>query len=103
MDTQAIVALTLQGADEGDTSTLPQTLQQTEKNLEAVSHDPDAGKNLHAQPLSEVAADKGYHSNETMVYMKEGQIRSYISDPDRGRRNWKDKTAASTWASLCAN
>jgi len=93
MDTQAIVALTLQGADEGDTATLAQTLQQTEKNLEAVSQDPDAGKNLHAQPLSEVVADKGYHSNDTMVDLKEGQIRSYISEPDRGRRNWKDKTA----------
>ena len=93
MDTEAIVALTLQGADEGDTATLPSTLQQTDENLEAVSKDPEAQEHLHSQPLSEVVADKGYHSNDTMVALKEDEIRSYISEPDRGRRQWKDKRA----------
>jgi hypothetical protein len=32
--------------------------------------------------------DKGYHSNETMVDLKEFGIRGYISEPQRGRRNW---------------
>ena len=44
--------------------------------------------------LAEVVADKGYHSNETMVAFAELDIRSYVSEPDRGRRTWKGKAAA---------
>jgi len=93
MDTQAIVAVTLPGADEGDSESLPWTLLQAEINLETLSQDPQAQKYLHHQPLSEVVADKGYHSNETMVDLQAGGIRSYLSEPDRGRRNWKGKAA----------
>ena len=38
--------------------------------------------------LAELVTDKGYHSNETMVDLKEFKIRSYISEPKRGQRNW---------------
>jgi transposase len=41
--------------------------------------------------LAELVTDKGYHSNETMVDLKEFKIRSYISEPKRGRRNWTGK------------
>ena len=44
--------------------------------------------------VTEVGGDKGYHSNETMVAFRELGIRSYVSEPDRGRRNWKGKAAA---------
>jgi len=37
--------------------------------------------------------DKGYHSNEKMVDLKELGIRSYISGPKRGQRNWIGKQA----------
>ena len=94
MDTQAIVAVTLPSADEGDTESLPWTLSRTESNLEAVSQDPEASKHLHSKPLSEVVTDKGYHSNEVLVDLKASAIRSYISEPDRGRRDWKDKAEA---------
>ncbi len=67
MDTQAIVAVTLPSADEGDTESLPWTLLQTELNLAKVSQDPEAKKRLHPNPSSEVVADKGYHSNEVLV------------------------------------
>jgi len=93
MDTETILAVTLQEADEGDTATLPWTLLQAQMNLEAVSQDPEAKAHLHAQPLSEVVADKGYHSRATMAALKEDKIRSYISEPDRGRQKWKGKTA----------
>jgi transposase len=39
-------------------------------------------------------ADKGYHSNETMADLAAVGIRSYISEPDRGRRDWSDAPAA---------
>ena len=39
--------------------------------------------------VAEVVADKGYHSNETMVDLAAVGVRSYIAEPDRGRRCWK--------------
>ena len=39
--------------------------------------------------MAEVVADKGYHSNETMVDLAAVGVRSYIAEPDRGRRCWK--------------
>lgn len=94
MDTQAIVAVTLPSADEGDTESLPWTLLQTELNLEKVLQDPEAKKRLHDNPSSEVVADKGYHSNEVLVNLSASGIRSCISEPDRGRRRWKSKADA---------
>ena len=44
--------------------------------------------------LADVVGDKGYHSNETMVAFAAIGVRSYISEPDRGRRNWKGNAAA---------
>jgi len=41
--------------------------------------------------IAEVVADKGYHSNTTMVDVQELGLRSYVAEPDRGPRNWKGK------------
>ena len=37
---------------------------------------------------------QGYHSNETMVGFAAIGVRSYVSEPDRGRRHWKGQAAA---------
>jgi len=92
MDTQAVVAVTLPRADEGDPDTLPWTLMEAEKQLAAVSQDADAMKHLHEKPLSEVVTDKGYHSNDSLTGL-EG-VRTYISEPKRGRRDWEGKPQA---------
>ena len=39
-------------------------------------------------------ADKGYHSNQVLVDLAALDLRTYIAEPDRGRRNWKKKAAA---------
>ena len=39
-------------------------------------------------------ADKGYHSNKTMTGLQDRGVRSYVSEPNRGRRNWKRNRAA---------
>ena len=44
--------------------------------------------------IKEVVGDKGYHSNQVMVDLEAVGVRSYISEPDRGRRNWKDHPEA---------
>ena len=35
--------------------------------------------------------DKGYHSNETLVDLAVVGVRSHTAEPDRDRRNWKDR------------
>jgi len=44
--------------------------------------------------LEEVVGDKGYHSNQSLVDLEAVGVRSYISEPDRGRRNWKKNSVA---------
>ncbi len=94
LETDAILAVTLAAADEGDTESLPWTLLRAEVNLERVALDEQARKHLHDKPLSEVVADKGYHSNDSLVNLKESKMRTYISEPDRGRRKWDGKKEA---------
>jgi len=93
MESQAVVAVTLSGGAEGDTDTLPWTIDEAESNLAAVAEDPEAAKALSPKRASELVTDKGYHSNETCRHLRADGIRSYISEPDRGRRNWKGKAA----------
>ena len=49
---------------------------------------------LAAGGLQQLVADKGYHSNEVLEDLAALQIRTYISEPDRGRRRWRNKAAA---------
>ena len=87
MDTQALVAVTVQGTDQGDTETLGETLSEAAQNLERVrqEHEGNGG------PVQEVVADKGYHSNDVVRDLAQLEVRSYVSEPDRGRRRWKGK------------
>jgi transposase len=91
LDTGVVLAVTLQPANRGDTASLTETIAQADANLVAVMKDPEATKELNETVLAEVVADKGYHSNETLVDQGECEIRTYISEPDRGRRDWTDK------------
>jgi transposase len=93
VDTGAIIAVTVQGAHEGDTDTIEQTLEETEKQLEAVTVKAEGGR-LHPDGLTEIVADKGYHSDRTLLELEKQGLRPYVSEPDRGRRNWKDDIAA---------
>lgn len=90
VDTGAIVAVTVQGADQGDTGTIGKTLEEAEQQLDAVMEEGE----LHPDGVCEVVADKGYHSDRTMVELGEQGLRSYVSEPDRGRRRWKDDILA---------
>ena len=87
MKTGAIVAVTIQGANEGDTTTLKETLKQAEQQVETVIRRTES---WGADGLQELVADKGYHSTQTLRDLDEQGIRAYISEPDRGRRRWRD-------------
>ena len=47
-----------------------------------------------ADAVRELVGDKGYHSNQVMLDLEAVGVRAYISEPDRGRRHWRGKTAA---------
>lgn len=92
MDTGAVVAVVVQPADRGDPQSMPHTLQEAQENLVniregAAAQDPDS----HVQ---EVVGDKGYHSNGTLKLCEEQKLRSYLSEPARGRRRWKGDATA---------
>lgn len=86
LETGAIVGVTVQDADEGDTTTSRETLIEAAEQIEAVRPDGDG--------LAEVVGDKGYHSNQSLMDLEAVGVRSYISEPDRGRRNWKSNPEA---------
>ena len=89
LETGAIVAVTLQGADEGDTTTIVETAIAAAEQIEAAQTDVD-----EPQPFEEIIADKGYHSNQSMVDLEAVGIRSYIAEPARGRRDWSEEPEA---------
>ena len=99
MDTGAIVAVTLQAADQGDTKTLDETLCEAGEQVaeqirrEAESRPQDTPK-VHLQGIEELVTDKGYHSGAVVQRMKSYQVRSYIPEKkQKGRRDWQEKRA----------
>lgn len=74
----ALLAITLQPADAGDTSTMGKTLEEAQS----------AAHQIHQAEVQEVVADKGYHSGAVLTDLHAKQVRSYIPEPDRGRRHW---------------
>jgi transposase len=94
MDSQAIVAVTLQPADRGDTTSLSDTVEAAVANLLEVQTDPATEECVHEVAMEEMVADKGYHSNATMTELKTMEIRSYVSEPGRGQRDWEGEPDA---------
>ena len=94
LETGAIVGVTLHGGAAGDTKTIEKTLITADANLAEVRQEgSQAAKEQLAERVEEVVADKGYHSNDVLTKLEEVEVRSYIPEPARGRRNWKDKHA----------
>ena len=90
LETGAIVGVTVQGADQGDTTTIADTVTAAAEDLEAVAAVTDDTTGV----IDEVVADKGYHSNQVLVDLAALDLRTYIAEPGRGRRTWKQKVAA---------
>jgi hypothetical protein len=84
LDTGAIVAAPIHGADQGDTKTLPGTLEAAEANLEAVGMEPSP------EDPAELVADKGYHSRGGLKDLEDSEWTSRISEPKpNGIHRWK--------------
>ena len=83
LDSGAIVAVPAQGADTGDTTTLIEMATAAAEQLETSQPTAD-----EPPEVREIVADKGYHSNEVLVDLQAVGVRSSVSEPDRGRREW---------------
>jgi len=94
METGAIVAVTLHGADEGDTKTIQETVAEAGERITSIVSDTDndaGAKQVSAEGPRELVTDKGYHSRAVVSQMAEWGVRTYCSEPDRGRQRWPDQ------------
>ena len=84
LDTGAIVAAEIHPADQGDTTTLPETLQAAEANLATADAAPTP------EEPAELVADKGYHSREGLKDLEDGVWRSRIAEKKvKGVNRWR--------------
>ncbi|MFC1895537.1 transposase [Thermodesulfobacteriota bacterium] len=100
LETGAVVAVTVQGADVGDTTTLDVTLEAAANNLNAIKESLDEqrateprqpGRLARRDVIQHVVADKGYHSAPVCDRLKQQGVQPVISEPKTGRRKWKGK------------
>jgi transposase len=91
LETGAIVAVTLQPADRGDTESVDKTLDEALENLATVAEDEEAASKARSSLLAEIIADRGYHSGAVLKRLQEKGIRTYIAEPKRGRRRWSKR------------
>lgn len=97
LETGAVVAVTVATGDAGDSETILETLPQAGENIAevaATTNHEAVGERVHPEGPVEAVTDKGYHSNDTLVALDKAEVRTYISEPDRGRRRWHDKPEA---------
>src|ERR1700689_1514705 len=90
----AVLAVTLQEADQGDTTTVRETLAQAGENGAALmgTEEPSGKPKMHLPGIEEVVTDKGYHSGATLVMLKDAEVRTYIPEKQQqGQRHWDGK------------
>ena len=83
---RAVVGVTVQAASAGDPATRSTTPIMAAEQVEAV------------QPggpgVKELARDQAYHSDDTLVALKGVRVRTYLSEPERGRHPWDGQREA---------
>lgn len=84
LTTGALLAVTLQPANEGDTTTIHKTLEEAQTEA----------REINGRGVEEVVADKGYHSGAVLTQVHGQEVRSYVAEPERGRRNWQGQGKA---------
>jgi transposase len=96
LKTGAVLAVTLQDADQGDTTTVVETLAEAGENVTALIGTEEANQKpqMHLPGIEEVVTDKGYHSGTMLVMLKSAQVRTYIPEKkQKGQRHWDGKGA----------
>ncbi len=85
LESELLLAATVQAGDYGDPESLSQTLVAAQVNLMRAGSDTE---------IRNLATDSGYHSNATLTQCAEWGIRTYIAEKDESqKRVWTDKPA----------
>lgn len=115
LETGALIGVSVHPADQSDTETIEETLEEAEENLRRVRstdslEDEDDGADDNGSPGGatdaerSVVADKGYNKATLLRQLKERGYRTYI--PERrqgGKRRWADKGGRATAAAFYEN
>ena len=95
----AVLAVTLQGADQGDPATLDETLCEAgmavagSRSGARRSSRPHEAPKVNVAGIEETVTDKGYHSGAVVRRMKAYGVRSYIPEKkQKGRRELGGQT-----------
>ena len=97
LDTGAVVAVTLQEADKGDTTTLDETLCEagaavTELAMREARLDRNRAPKVNLKSIEELVTDKGYHSGAVLERVRNREVRTYVPErQQKGRRHWTGK------------
>jgi transposase len=92
LETGALLGISLHGADQGDTQTIVPSVEAAfEQVADAIE---STGEALPEGLFTEVVTDKGYHSNQCVQDLQELGLRTYVSEPERGRRKWQEHPQA---------
>jgi transposase len=97
LETGAVIAVTVAAGDAGDSATILETLPQAGKHIAEVAsttNNEEEANECIWKVRWRAVGDKGYPSNDTLQAPEDVEVRTYISEPDRGRRCWKDKPEA---------
>jgi transposase len=99
LETGALVALTVQPGDRGDTTSITSTLTQAGCAVMdlagTAAHTEAVGPVLEVNDIGveRVIADKGYHSKQVLKELAEGDLRTVIAEPERKRQKWPNQQA----------
>src|SRR6266478_2631596 len=93
MNTGAIVAVTTHGGAAGDSASIQETLPAAGEAIADQIPEPTAEGEyaVNVEGVEELVADKGYHAGPVLAAVREVGVRTYVSEPDRGRRKWTGK------------
>lgn len=85
LESEIILAAEILPADQGDAQTLVDSVVAAQDNLKAAKIDVE---------IEEVAADKGYHSAQSIELSDDLGMRTYVPEPKlKHKRKWTDKPA----------
>jgi transposase len=102
LETGAVVALTVQPGDRGDTSSMRATLADAGEAVvelagqKARAEAAGAVVQVNEAGVERVVADKGYHSKLALRDLAGVGVRTVIAEPERKRQKWDGQSAART-------
>ena len=92
LETGALLGVSLHEASQGDTETVVKSVEAAFAQVSVAIE--STGASLPEKLFEEVVTDKGYHSNHSCQELQELGMRTYLSEPDRGRRRWEGQGEA---------